>query len=43
MNGTDNSTLYIVVAIVALHFVIGIGYLVYKIANSKPRKPDNKQ
>ena len=28
----DNTLLYIVVAIVILHFLIGIGYLVYKLA-----------
>ena len=28
----DNTLLYIVVAIVILHFLVGIGYLVYKLA-----------
>ncbi len=28
----DNTLLYIVVAIVILHFLVGIGFLVYKLA-----------
>lgn len=36
---TDNTTAYIIAAIVVAHFLIGIGYLVYKM--NTPRKKDN--
>lgn len=43
----DNTLLYVVLAIVILHFVIGIGYLVYKLTKPIKKKEDatknNKQ
>lgn len=30
MNDNSNTTLYIVAAIIVLHFVIGFAYLIYK-------------
>lgn len=42
MATTDNTVLYIVVAIVALHFVVGIGWLVWKIGRAKPHSPPNQ-
>jgi len=35
----SNTLLYIVLAIVILHFIVGIGYLVYKLVG--PIKKDN--
>lgn len=34
----SNTTIYIIVGIVILHFVIGIGYLIYKISGGKSSK-----
>ena len=33
---------YIVAAVVILHFVAGIGYLIYKISSAKPEDQENK-
>ena len=37
----DNTLLYIVLAIVILHFVIGIGFLVYKLAGPVKKDKNN--
>jgi uncharacterized protein YqhQ len=37
---TSNFWTYIVIAIVVLHFVIGFGYLIYKLS---PKKGDKKE
>ncbi|MCR9083646.1 MAG: hypothetical protein NXH89_14560 [Cyclobacteriaceae bacterium] len=34
-----NTTMIIVVVVLALHFLVGIGWLLYKMAG--PKKPDN--
>lgn len=34
----NNTTLWIVVTVIAVHFVIGVGWLFYKIAGAKPSK-----
>lgn len=40
----DNTLLYIVVAIVILHFLVGIGYLVYKLAGPvKKSEPESEK
>ncbi len=39
----DNTLLYIVLAIVILHFIIGIGFLVYKLAGPVKKSDDNKE
>lgn len=31
----SNTVLYIIVAVIALHFIIGIAYLIYKITKGK--------
>ena len=36
MNDTSNTTLYIAATIVILHFVVGFGYLIYKM-NTKSK------
>jgi hypothetical protein len=33
----SNTTLYIVAAVIILHFIIGFGYLIYKV-NKKDKK-----
>ena len=38
MRDNTNLFLYIVIAIVVLHFLVGIGFLIYKI-NSAPTRP----
>ncbi|WP_421918085.1 hypothetical protein [Marinifilum sp.] len=41
---TDSNLIYIVVAISALHFLIGIGYLLYKLGRpSKSQKEENEE
>ena len=48
MRADDNWSLYVIVAIVAVHFIIGIGYLIYKIAkapsssSAEEQLPDSK-
>ncbi len=39
----DNTLLYIVLAIVILHFIIGIGFLVYKLAGPIKKKGESKK
>jgi len=40
----DNTTLWIVVILIAVHFVIGIGWLFYKILGAKPlEKPKSEE
>ncbi len=34
----DNSFPYLIIFIVMFHFVVGIGYLLYKITRKNPRK-----
>jgi hypothetical protein len=46
MRFNDNISLYIIIAIVALHFIIGIAFLIYKIQKApssqpKPTKTDD--
>jgi len=39
----ENTTLWIVITIIALHFVIGVGLLVYKILGAKsPEKAEQQ-
>lgn len=33
----SNTTLYIVAGIIILHFVVGFGYLIYKMTNKKDK------
>ncbi|MCY1632858.1 MULTISPECIES: hypothetical protein [Marinifilum] len=41
---TDSSLIYIVVAITALHFLVGIGYLLYKLGRpSKSQKEESEE
>jgi hypothetical protein len=40
---TDSSLIYIVVAITALHFLIGIGYLLYKLGRSSKSQKDESE
>ena len=37
---TDNTFVYIIVAIVIAHFLFGVGYLIYKIVMA-PKSSDN--
>jgi hypothetical protein len=39
----SNTLLYIVLAIVILHFIIGIGYLVYKLAGPVKKKEEENE
>ena len=42
----SNTTLWIVVTLIAVHFVIGVGWLFYKIARAKPTEkadPEEKE
>ena len=39
----DNSLLYIVLVIVILHFAVGIGYLIYKLAGPVKKIEQNKE
>lgn len=34
----SNTTVYIIAAIVILHFLIGIGFILYKISTAKPKE-----
>ena len=38
--GTSNFWYYFIMAVVILHFVVGFGYLIYKLS---PRKSDKKK
>lgn len=31
----DNSTIYIIAAIILLHFIVGMAYLIYKLTKKK--------
>ncbi len=39
----DNTLLYIVLAIVIVHFIIGIGFLVYKLTGPVKKSGKNKE
>jgi hypothetical protein len=39
----SNTTLWIVVTLIAVHFVIGLGWLFYKIAGAKPTKKSDTE
>lgn len=40
----ENTTLWIVITIIALHFVIGVGLLIYKILGAKsPEKTEQQE
>ena len=40
----ENTTLWIVITIISLHFVIGVGLLIYKILGAKPpEKPEQRE
>ncbi|WP_164732912.1 hypothetical protein [Flagellimonas marinaquae] len=32
---SDNTVIYIIAAVILLHFVVGIGYLIYKLTKKK--------
>lgn len=38
----DNSTLFLIVGILAVHFLAGVGYLLYKIFGSKRPEDQDK-
>jgi len=41
---TDSNLIYVLVGIVAFHFLIGIGYLLYKLGRpSKSKKKENEE
>jgi len=41
---TDSNLIYVLVGIVALHFLIGIGYLLYKLGRpSKTKNEENEE
>ena len=37
MNDNSNTTIYIVAAVIILHFVIGFGYLIYKMTKKREK------
>ncbi|REG83436.1 hypothetical protein C8N25_11881 [Algoriphagus antarcticus] len=37
----SNTGIYIIVGIVILHFVVGIGYLIYKLSGGKKSHKEN--
>jgi len=39
----DNTLLYIVLAIVILHFAVGIGFLIYKLAGPVKKSKDEEE
>ncbi len=39
----DNTILYLVVGIVLMHFLLGFGWLVYKLTKRNPEKNKSKQ
>ncbi len=41
--GESNTLLYVIAAIVILHIVAGIGFLVYKIGTAKPMDNPNEE
>jgi len=40
---TDSNLIYVLVGIVALHFLIGIGYLLYKLGRSSKSKKNEDE
>lgn len=38
----SNTLIYIIAGIVILHFVVGIGYLIYKISGDKSSKKEEE-
>ncbi|MEZ4987066.1 MAG: hypothetical protein R2795_27505 [Saprospiraceae bacterium] len=41
--GESNTLLYVIAAIVILHILVGIGYLVYKIGSAPSSDPDTEE
>lgn len=37
------TTYYIVAAVIIIHFVLGIGYLIYKISTAKPQEKNKSE
>jgi hypothetical protein len=39
----DNTTLWIVVSVIGIHFLVGVGWLFYKIMGAKPSEKMNPE
>lgn len=40
--GSDNTLAYLIAAIIAAHFIFGVGYLMYKMQTPSKKNPDQK-